>query len=282
MEPSVVPRADTALAAVDTLTVKGRAPKAGYERSAYGEGWSSGDNCTTREVILRRDLDDVTVAGESPRAGAGNCGVVAGTLHDPYTGTTERLSATTLRTVEIDHVVALGDSWQKGAQQWDAAKRVQFANDPLNLLVTTGSVNASKGDGDTATWLPPDKSFRCAYVARQVSVKVKYGLWVTAAEKEAMQRVLSTCPDQQLITAEQARQQRDPDPDVSDPTSSSAPTTSASTGTPTATTSTSTTDPRFATCAAANRAGFGPYRRGVDPEYAWYRDADGDGVVCER
>ena len=148
--------------------------------------------------------------------------------------------------------------------------------------MTTGSVNASKGDGDTATWLPPDKSFRCAYVARQVSVKVKYGLWVTAAEKEAMQRVLSTCPDQQLITAEQARQQRDPDPDVSDPTSSSAPTRSASTGTPTATTSTSTTDPRFATCAAANRAGFGPYRRGVDPEYAWYRDADGDGVVCER
>ena len=122
MEPSVVPRADTALAAVDTLTVKGRAPKAGYERSAYGEGWSSGDNCTTREVILRRDLDDVTVAGESSRAGAGNCGVVAGTLHDPYTGTTERLSATTLRTVEIDHVVALGDSWQKGAQQWESGE----------------------------------------------------------------------------------------------------------------------------------------------------------------
>ena len=41
------------------------------------------------------------------------------------------------------------------------------------------------------------------------------------------------------------------------------------------------TDPRFSTCAAAKRAGYGPYYRGVDPEYSWYRDADSDGIVCE-
>ncbi|WP_271222973.1 excalibur calcium-binding domain-containing protein [Streptosporangium carneum] len=41
-------------------------------------------------------------------------------------------------------------------------------------------------------------------------------------------------------------------------------------------------DPRFPTCGAANDAGYGPYRRGVDPEYEWYQDRDGDGVVCER
>ena len=108
---------------------------------------------------------------------------LAGTLHDPYTGSTLRLTASTMRTAQIDHVVPLGDSWQKGAQQWSATKRVRFANDPLNLLVTTGSVNERKGDGDAATWLPPNKSFRCAYVARQVTVKAKYGLWVTPAEK---------------------------------------------------------------------------------------------------
>jgi len=42
------------------------------------------------------------------------------------------------------------------------------------------------------------------------------------------------------------------------------------------------TDPRFRTCAEANRNGYGPYYRGRDPEYAWYQDRDGDGVVCER
>lgn len=41
------------------------------------------------------------------------------------------------------------------------------------------------------------------------------------------------------------------------------------------------TDPRFSTCREAKAAGYGPYYRGKDPEYHWYRDADNDGVVCE-
>jgi hypothetical protein len=41
-------------------------------------------------------------------------------------------------------------------------------------------------------------------------------------------------------------------------------------------------DPRYRTCGEANSHGYGPYRRGVDPEYAWYQDRDGDGLDCER
>ncbi|GAA0402185.1 hypothetical protein Acor_60330 [Acrocarpospora corrugata] len=41
-------------------------------------------------------------------------------------------------------------------------------------------------------------------------------------------------------------------------------------------------DPRYRTCAEANDNGYGPYRRGIDPEYDWYQDRDGDGIVCER
>ena len=40
-------------------------------------------------------------------------------------------------------------------------------------------------------------------------------------------------------------------------------------------------DPRFDTCEEANNAGYVDYRKGVDPEYEWYEDADDDGVVCE-
>ncbi len=40
-------------------------------------------------------------------------------------------------------------------------------------------------------------------------------------------------------------------------------------------------DPRFTSCSAAKAAGYGPYLVGVDPEYAWYHDGDGDGRVCE-
>jgi hypothetical protein len=100
--------------------------------------------------------------------------------------------------VQIDHVVALSDAWQKGAAQWDAAERRQFANDPLNLLAVDGSTNECKGDGDAATWLPPQHSFRRRYVARQVAVKAKWHLSIMSAEHDAMARVLSACPQQRV------------------------------------------------------------------------------------
>jgi hypothetical protein len=112
---------------------------------------------------------------------------------------TTRLPATAA--VQIDHVVALSDAWQKGAQQLSADTRRVFANDSLNLLAVDGPTNQGKSDGDAATWLPPSKPYRCPYVARQVAVKAKYGLWVTGAERDAIARILSTCPMQALPTA---------------------------------------------------------------------------------
>jgi Protein of unknown function (DUF1524)/Protein of unknown function (DUF3761) len=127
------------------------------------------------------------------------CKVLAGTLApDPYTGTSIRFVYGGASEVDIDHVVALSDAWQKGAASWPAGKRLALANDPLNLLAVDASANRSKGDGDTATWLPANKSFRCTYVARQVTVKGKYAVWVTPAERDAITRVLSTCPSMGL------------------------------------------------------------------------------------
>ncbi|MEV5342706.1 HNH endonuclease family protein [Streptomyces sp. NPDC052676] len=182
-----------ALAAVESLPVKGRAPRTGYDRDRFGSPWADTDSnrCDTRDDILRRDLTGV-------RFGDDRCEVTSGTLDpDPYTGR----DVTYVRgrsQVDIDHVVALSDAWQKGAGQWDPSKRVAFANDPLNLLAVDAGTNRAKGDGDAATWLPPNKAYRCPYVAAQVAVKKKYGLWVTSAEKAAMRRVLSRCPGQKL------------------------------------------------------------------------------------
>jgi hypothetical protein len=55
-----------------------------------------------------------------------------------------------------------------------------------------------KSDGDAATWLPPNKAFRCMYVARQIAVKRKYNLWLTQAEHDAMVNILDKCPGQLL------------------------------------------------------------------------------------
>ena len=179
----------SALTAVAGLTVKGRAPRAGYSREQFGQAWFDADRngCDTRNDILRRDLVD--------RQMKNWCKVLAGTRSpDPYTGRTIRFVIGGPSEIDVDHVVALADAWQKGAATWQPGIRLAFANDPLALLAVDSGTNRSKGDGDAATWLPPDRSSRCAYVARQVAVKVKYGLWVTAAERDAMVRVLSTCP----------------------------------------------------------------------------------------
>jgi hypothetical protein len=265
-----VPRAGSALAAAEALPVKGRAPKTGYDRDNFGSGWATkSTGCDTRETVLRRDISRIKIL-----AGSGGCTVVGGHFLDPYSGISKTVTHNNISSIDIDHVVALSDAWQKGAQSWTAGKRIAFANDLINLLATSESINSAKGDGDTATWLPPRRSFRCHYVARQVSVKTKYGLWVTRAEKDAMKRVLSTCPDQRLITPAQARRVKDPTPDIVHLEPSTPKREGGGHG--------NGLDPRFGTCREAIDAGYGPYVRGRDPEYYWYSDRDDDGVVCER
>jgi len=179
-----------AQAGLEKLVVQGRAPKTGYARSQFGDGWATVSGCSTRDIILHRDLLNVQMEGE--------CAVVSGTLHDPYTGKDITFSKDNASKVQIDHVVALSDAWQKGAQNLSAEKRLQLANDPLELLAVDGQANQQKSDGDAATWLPSNKPFRCEYVARQIAVKIKYILWVTQAEKDAIASVLQVCPEQQL------------------------------------------------------------------------------------
>lgn len=199
-DPTVEPaaaRAGTAAAALATLAVKGRAPKTGYARSRFGQRWADidGDGCDQRNQVLARDMD-----AERFKPGTRDCVVLTGSLRDPYTARTIAFTrgAGSSDDVQIDHVVALSDAWQKGAQQLDAPTRTRIGNDPLNLVAVDGPTNARKGDGDAATWLTPNARYRCAYVARQVAVKARYALWVTAAERDAISRVLDTCPGQTL------------------------------------------------------------------------------------
>ncbi|UZN03509.1 HNH endonuclease family protein [Cellulomonas sp. S1-8] len=177
--------------ALDALVVKGRAPRTGYDRDEFGQAWADVDRngCDTRNDMLRRDLLDITL-----KPGTHDCVVLTGTLDDPYTARSidfergERSSE-----VQIDHVIALSDAWQKGAQGWTDEQRTAFANDPANLLAVHGPTNQSKGASDAATWLPPNRGYRCAYALRQSMVKAAYGLWVTQAEHDALTREIDRC-----------------------------------------------------------------------------------------
>ena len=275
--PNAAPGADdefaAALITLRMLPVKGRAPSTGYSRAQFGQTWSDdvtvdgGHNgCDTRNDILRRDLINLQI-----KDGTAGCVVLSGTLLDQYTGSLiEFTRGANSDDVQIDHVVSLSDAWATGAQHLSAEQRQNLANDPVNLQAVAGPVNQAKGAGDAATWLPPNKSYRCAFVARQVEVKAKYQLWVKPAERDAIARVLGAC------TSADSNPTSPPTTVTDLPRSfpqSLAPDTSA-------TGSESEMTAPFENCAAARAAGAAPLHVG-DPGYSTDMDGDRDGVACE-
>jgi hypothetical protein len=262
--------AGTALALLGTLAVKGRAPMTGYDRDQFGQAWLDTDRngCDTRNDTLKRYLSDIVY-----KLGSNDCAVESGTIRDFYTGRIihfERGSGTSL---DIDHVVALGDTWATGSFRWPIKKRAALANDPLNLLPVDYSANRQKGDSDAASWLPSNKPFRCEYVARQITVKAKYGLWVTAAEKEAMVRVLDRCPSQRRITDTTHAA-------VISPVNVNVPDHTPHRTAPKVRQNFAGATVSYENCTAVRAAGAAPIYRG-QPGYASHLDRDGDGVGCE-
>lgn len=309
--PSSSPAVADAAALVSSLVAKGNGPMTGYDRELFA--WNGFDfdrnGCDQRNDVLRRDLTEVQL-----KPGSNGCRVESGWLQDRYSGTAVHV---TRDQVEIDHVVALGNAWQTGAATWTPDRRARFANDPLNLVATVPALNRQKGDGNAATWLPPQG--RCDYVARQAAVKKAYGLSVAPAEQQAMLRILAGCAGQRIPTGadpaprQSATTSPSPTPPVSPPPVVAPPTTKPPTTRPPTTKPSTTkppttrppttrppttrppttrppttkppvnpgTDPKFGTCKEAKAKGNAPYYKGRDPEYYWYNDRDNDGIVCE-
>lgn len=275
-QPPTAPRstgtAET-IALLDTLPVKGRAPKTGYSRDQFGPAWTDdvdirfgSNSCDTRNDILKRDLTNIVF-----KDGA-NCTVQSGTLvNDPYTGQTIEFmrGKDSSSAIQIEHIVALSDSWQKGAQQLSERERRNFGNDPDNLIAVDGPANMAKGDSDAATWLPDNKAYRCTYVTKQVEVKAKYRLWVTQAEKDAIERVLDTCengtPD---AVAPVSSIEDSPVPQSPASVPSQVPEQAPS------------SSGAFGSCKEARAVGAAPLHRGA-PGYSSKLDRDGDGIACE-
>lgn len=167
----------------------------GYDRSckrgqacSFGPAWNDPNDhsgCDTRSRILRSQLEHVAI-----KPGTQGCKVLSGVLIDPYTAEAIQFDVSDPAAVQIDHVFALGRSWDAGAAHWGLAQRVAFANDPLNLIAVGGAINREKSDSGL-TWLPPNSSYRCPYIARYLTVAVTYGLAITTEERNI---AAATCP----------------------------------------------------------------------------------------
>ena len=181
---------------LENLAVQEKDHSQKYYRKLFYDSWGTdAHGCSMREVILQRDLKDTVLKG---------CKVQTGILNDPYTGAVVdfKRGQETSEEVQIDHVVALGNAWATGAYKLDADTRYELSQDPLNLLAVDGQANQDKSAAAADAWLPPNRAFQCQYVARQISVKYKYHLWVTPAEKSTMQKVLALCPNEPTVGLE--------------------------------------------------------------------------------
>ena len=241
---------------LDSLPVSSGVPD-GYDRGLFRH-WTTvpGTGCSTRQAVLIDERTAGAVRG---------CSVAGGSWVSVY----DNVQVTDARSLDIDHMVPLKESWLSGAWRWTPATRTAFANDlgyGMALLAVTASTNRSKSDRDPAEWLPAAN--RCGYAKAWVGVKYRWRLSVDPAEKSALQRVLRGCSP--LMTVPPLATRQTADADTPPPAPPSAPADGGG------------LDPRFDTCGAANAAGFGPYVRGQDPEYDWYIDRDRDGVACER
>jgi hypothetical protein len=185
-----------ALAVAQSLQARGRAPDTNYSRDAFGSAWRDVDRngCDTRNDILKRDFTTKIF-----QSGTGDCKVIGGTWTDPYSNESYTFDAAPSR-AQIDHVVSLKNAWVMGAYLWNDQQRLEFANDPMNLRATISSLNQQKSDSNAASWLPPYRPGRCAFIATQVAVKAKWSLYVTDAEKEVFVSILSKpeCAQTQL------------------------------------------------------------------------------------
>ncbi|MFF0533048.1 HNH endonuclease family protein [Nocardia amikacinitolerans] len=190
------------------LAVAPESPMTGYSREkfphwdpnkpehGFGADFTQYSRCTTREVMLLRDA--VGTVRLDPKTCALTVGPDGG-WRDEY-GVLDRKSGqlkeykwiTDPSGVDAEHIVALAEAWRSGAAALDENTRRRIANDAVNLEASDPTANRSKGDQDAANYLPPG-TFRCGYIERYLTVKVKYGLTIDPAEQSALRTAIDDC-----------------------------------------------------------------------------------------
>lgn len=238
--------------AIRDLPVVPETPR-GYDRDKFRHWVDADGDC--------QDTRDEVLAAESLVKVSG-CDIQDGSWLSYYDGVLTSSSSE----FDIDHLVPLAEAWRSGAKRWTARTRQRFANDlgdPRSLVAVDASANRSKSDSDPSDWMPDLE--HCRYVRQWVAVKIRWSLKVNRAEKRALRSYAANCKNV-TVTVTRA---------VVRIASGSTTGGSGSGG------GGGGLDPRFDYCYEAKAAGYGPYYRGRDPEYAWYTDGDSDGIVCE-
>jgi hypothetical protein len=162
------------LAVLATLTIEPEHSRSGYERDLFPH-WDDDDRdgCDTRcEILSAQRRSD-------------------GAWHSEWDG----YSTDDTTELHVDHVVALAEAWDSGADQWSPTRRDDFANYLPNLVAVSAASNTRKSDKDAAGWFPARPEANCLWASTVVRVKQRWTLAIDQAEANALANLLRTCAD---------------------------------------------------------------------------------------
>lgn len=144
-----------------------------YNRSEWTH-WNRIEGCQdTRAYLLKkRSMAPVTY---TKRKDHRDCTIATGRWDDFYYEEVHTIA----KEVDLDHLVPLHHAHSSGGASWSRERKQQFANDPLNLVITKASYNRQKGAKTPMEWMPVDRSYACRYMEQWFEVKNKYDLVIS-------------------------------------------------------------------------------------------------------
>lgn len=115
-----------------------------------------------------------------------------GDIYGPYTCTRFASRGDT----HIEHIVAISEAHDSGLCARDEETRRRFASELRNLTLAAPAINLAKAAKDATDWLP--EMNRCWFASRVVEVRRAYELSIDQREVDALEAVLTRCPERQI------------------------------------------------------------------------------------
>lgn len=152
---------------------------------SYDEDFDGDCQNTRNEILVATSRAPVRYT--NPR----NCEVRTGEWFDEYTGK----SFTVAAQIDLDHIIPLRYAHNQGGDLWPAQKKIAFANDPMNLLLTERSEIRRKSERGPARYLPREE-YRCDYVRQWLAIAEKYDLRLNNTDRNRIAVILRDCETQ--------------------------------------------------------------------------------------
>ena len=145
-----------------------------------------GDCQSTRQEILIL-TSRIEVRYTNPR----NCVVRTGEWLDEYTGETFEVAVQ----VEIDHIIPRMYAHTHGGDRWMPERKLQFSNDPMNMILIERREVRRKRDRGPSRYLPREE-FQCEYAYLWDQLSDKYDLQLSSSDRSTISRILNNeCSD---------------------------------------------------------------------------------------